>query len=130
MIPFFAKESLELDLLLLLLFDADLDLDLEELDLRGDRLLFLGLGDLDTDIGERDLDKLEREEMLDFLDTMEDLDELLLLLLDLLLLGLDRGDGDLFLLRCLLSSFPESSLIKLNNMSTSWSLSSAMICHF
>ena len=121
---------MELDLLLLLLFDTDLDLDLEELDLRGDRLLFLGLGDLDTDIGERDLDKLDRKEMLDFLDTMEDLDELLLLLLDLLLLGLDRGEGDLFFLVCLLSSSPESSLIKLNNMSTSWSLSSAMICHF
>ena len=118
MIPFFARESLELDLLLL--FDIDLDLDLEELYLRGDKLFFFGLGDLDTDMGERDLDKLEREEILDFLDTMEDLDELLLLLLDLLLLGLDRGDGDLFFLpSLLLSSSPESSLIKLNNMSTS-----------
>ena len=111
---------MELDLLLL--FEIDLDLDLEELYLRGDKLLFFGLGDLDTDMGERDrdLDKLEREEILDFLDTMEDLDELLLLLLDLLLLGLDRGDGDLFFLpSLLLSSSPESSLIKLNNMSTS-----------
>ena len=115
--------ELDLDLRLDLDRDRELDLDFE--------IDFLDCADLDLDLEELDfrdtgdLDLLE----LNFLDTRDDREELLLLLLlepeladRLRDLGLEPGD----LLEVVLDpSSSSSSLIRLNNMSTSLSLSSS-----
>ena len=111
--PAFKLELLDL----LLLLELDLLLDLDDEDFLDKGLLFLDSTDRD-----RDLDRLDLEEMLDFLLLLEC--ELTDLLLDLG--GLDLGGDDF----SLFSSSASSSLIRLKSMSTSLSLSSDMTILF